>query len=376
MTVLLEWRDKIKKIYARYAVFVLPIVKFLISFIVINTVNVRLGYMGKLDNIAIVLIVSLVCSLLPFGFLVFFGALFSLLHMYQLSLEVAILGVCLYLILYLLFFRFCGKDALVIALTPILFLMKIPYVLPVLLGLVSVPVVAISLGCGVIIYYFLETVIAVGPTVRTMAETEASAKIKLVIDTFIGNKTMLVIIAAFAVTVIVVYLLRRLSVEYSWTIAMIAGAVVDVVILLVGDLLYDINISVMQIILCGILAVGLGKILEFFRFCVDYSRAEKLQFEDDEYYYYVKAIPKMIVAAPEKSVKKINTQTRAHSETPRNVVTERTARRPVQEGASEELRRKPENSLGSRSMTISSTDEDEDYIEFEDELADDFEDLF
>ncbi len=31
-----------------------------------------------------------------------------------------------------------------------------------------------------------------------------------------------------------------------------------------------------------------------------------LQFEDDEYYYYVKAIPKVAVTTPEKTVKKIN----------------------------------------------------------------------
>ena len=103
MTGLLEMRDKIKKLYARYAVFIIPVMKFLIAFIVINTINVRLGYMGKLDNLAIVLIVALVCSVLPDGFLVFFGALFSLLHMYQLSLEVMILGVFLYVILYLMF---------------------------------------------------------------------------------------------------------------------------------------------------------------------------------------------------------------------------------------------------------------------------------
>ena len=58
-------------------------------------------------------------------------------------------------------------------------------------------------------------------------------------------------------------------------------------------------------------AVGsciLGLILEFFVLGVDYSRSENLQFEDDEYYYYVKAVPKMTVAAPEKRVKRITTQ--------------------------------------------------------------------
>ena len=50
----------------------------------------------------------------------------------------------------------------------------------------------------------------------------------------------------------------------------------------------------------------MGLILELFFFAVDYAKSENLQFEDDEYYYYVKAIPKLSVASPEKTVKKIN----------------------------------------------------------------------
>ena len=46
--------------------------------------------------------------------------------------------------------------------------------------------------------------------------------------------------------------------------------------------------------------------LELFLFSVDYARSERLQFEDDEYYYYVKAIPKVAMTTPEKTVKKIN----------------------------------------------------------------------
>lgn len=45
-----------------------------------------------------------------------------------------------------------------------------------------------------------------------------------------------------------------------------------------------------------------------FQFNLDYARTEKVQFEDDEYYYYVKAVPKMAVAVPEKRVKRITTQ--------------------------------------------------------------------
>ena len=56
---------------------------------------------------------------------------------------------------------------------------------------------------------------------------------------------------------------------------------------------------------------------------MDYSRIENVQFEDDEYYYYVKAIPKMTVAAPTKTVKRINVQ-RERAAEGRSVVTERT----------------------------------------------------
>ena len=38
----------------------------------------------------------------------------------------------------------------------------------------------------------------------------------------------------------------------------------------------------------------------------DYTRTERLEYEDDDYYYYVKAVPKALVATSERSIKKIN----------------------------------------------------------------------
>ena len=64
------------------------------------------------------------------------------------------------------------------------------------------------------------------------------------------------------------------------------------------------------------MAVAAGLIAEFFFLSVDYSRTETLQFEDDEYYYYVKAVPKVGVTLPEKQVKHI---TEPHEEQPKEV---------------------------------------------------------
>ncbi|MBO4980514.1 MAG: hypothetical protein J6C84_01260 [Lachnospiraceae bacterium] len=308
MTTLLEFREKVKLIYSRNEAYIQPVLKFLLAFIILNAINGQMGYMTVLDNLAVVLVAALTCSFLPVGGILFFATVFSVLHMYALSLEVALVGICIFLLMYLLYFRFSPKDSLVVVLTPLLFVFKIPYVMPVAMGLLGSPASAVSVSCGVVIYFLIAAVAGNATTISTLGSEEAAGKIRLLIDGILGNKQMVVMVAAFAITVVVVYLIRRMSVDHSWTIAMMAGAMADLVILLLGDLLYDTNISVAGAILGAVIAVAAGKIIEFFRFCVDYTRTEKVQFEDDEYYYYVKAVPKMTVTAQTKTVKKINTQ--------------------------------------------------------------------
>ena len=43
-------------------------------------------------------------------------------------------------------------------------------------------------------------------------------------------------------------------------------------------------------------------LLQFLFFNLDYSRTERLQFEDDEYFYYVKAVPKAVVSGTDKKI--------------------------------------------------------------------------
>ena len=349
MTGLLEFREKIKLIYSKNEVFILPIIKFLLAFFTLSVINGQMGYMTKLDNMAIVLIVSLLCSFMPTGFIVIFAALFSLVHMYALSLEAAMVGLVVYMLLFLLFARFTPKDSLAIVLTPILCSLKVPYLMPIAMGLVGTPASAVSVGCGVVVYYLIQTVILNAPNINTMEAAETTAKLRLLIDGILGNKEMMVMIAAFAITVVVVYLIRRMSIDYSWTIAIIAGVMTNLVILLVGDLIYDTNMSVVNAIIGSVVAIVVGKVIEFFRFCVDYSRTEKVQFEDDEYYYYVKAVPKMTVAAPTKTVKKINTQSRSAVSSGRSV--QSTGSRSVQ-GTSA---RTAQGSASGRSVTTERT---------------------
>ena len=306
MTTLLVAKQMLMTIYSKYEVYITPLLKFLLSLITLCLINSRLGYMDTLNRMTVVLIVALMCSFMPMNFIVLMGAVFVLLHLYTFSMECAAVIGAGFLLLFLLYLRFSPKDTVVVVLLPLCFLLRIPYVIPISMGLIGAPTSAVAVACGVIVYYMLHYVTQNATVIAAMADEETAAKFKFIIDGLIKNREMVVTIAAFAMTVIVVYLLRRLSIDYAWTIAMTAGAVVNIMVLLVGDLIFEINQPLLGVILGTIVSFLLVLVLQFFVFYVDYSRTEKVQFEDDEYYYYVKAVPKVTVAKPEKKVKQIN----------------------------------------------------------------------
>ncbi len=74
---------------------------------------------------------------------------------------------------------------------------------------------------------------------------------------------------------------------------MIVGALTGILVILVGDVMYKTDISIFGLIFGTIIACGVVRVIQFLIFDVDYSRTEKVQFEDDDYYYYVKAVPKI-----------------------------------------------------------------------------------
>lgn len=311
MTNLLVLREQLKKFYGKYDIYITPVYKFLLAFISFTMINQTIGYMSALNSIAVVLVLALLCSFLPMNLTVVMAAAVALAHLYAFSLECAVVALAVFLLMFILYFRFSPKDTLVVLLTPLCFLLKIPYAVPLAMGLVGTPVSVVSVACGVIVYYVIHYMNESASVLNAFDAEGVVEKFRYIIDGIIGNKTMLVMLAAFTVTIVVVYFIRRLSVDYSWTIAMITGALLDILIVLFGDLIYSTNVSILGLILGSIVSVFLVKVLEFFVFNVDYSRTELAQFEDDEYYYYVKAVPKNTVAAPEKRVKTIRVPEKA-----------------------------------------------------------------
>ncbi|MBO4310290.1 MAG: hypothetical protein J5856_04370 [Lachnospiraceae bacterium] len=293
MTKLREIRLQVVTFISKFEAYLVPAGKFITAMIVFCIINAKFGYMTKIAKFPIALILGLFCSFMPMTMIIIIAALLTLLHAYALSIEFAIVLAVVYMIMFLMFFRFSPKDSFAVIITPICFLLKIPYVVPMSFGLVGSAGSSVSVACGAIVYYVLKYMVKASEAIAESGEDDHLTILRAILEGLIKYKEMIICAGAFALVVLVVYLVRRMSINYAWTIAMIIGALTGILTILVGDVMYKTDISIVGLLFGTILACGVVKIIQFILFDVDYSKTEKVQFEDDDYYYYVKAVPKI-----------------------------------------------------------------------------------
>ena len=104
MTTLLVAKQYIRSFINKYEVYLKPLMKLILAITSLMMINGKIGYMHRLDDISIVLIVALMCSFMPMNFIIFVAAVFTVLHMYALSLECAAVALVLFLVMFLLYF--------------------------------------------------------------------------------------------------------------------------------------------------------------------------------------------------------------------------------------------------------------------------------
>ncbi|MDD3137484.1 MAG: hypothetical protein PHX08_00715 [Lachnospiraceae bacterium] len=306
MSNLFVWKEQLQTIYARQAKYIDKSLQFILGLFVFGFINVNIGYMKTASQPIATVALALICALLPLILMVILAATLILLHLYTLAMPIAIVVGAIFVLMFIFYFRLTPKKAIILLLTPLAFALKVPYVIPIAYGLVGTPIYAIPIACGTMVYYILAYVKTSATTITSSSVDGMIGKITVFAKQIFQNKEMFIIIIAFVLCLLTVYAIHKLSVDHAWTIAIASGAMVNIIAIIAGNSTFDIKTAYGALIFGNILAVVIALVLEFFVFTVDYSRTEHLEFEDDEYYYYVKAIPKISVAAPEKMVKRIN----------------------------------------------------------------------
>ncbi len=299
-------REKIQELYAKNSRIIDKMIQFIIALAVFYLINTNVGFMKIAATPAVMLALAVICTFFPMTMTVIAAGILILAHMYTVSLAALGVTALVFLVIYIFYFRLTPKMPMVVLLVPIAFVFKVPYIIPVAYALIAGPSVIIAISSGTIVYYMMEYVKKAAAGMKGKDAAGLMEQVSAYVKQVFQNKELWVVLAAFVISFLVVYTIRRQSVNHAWKIAAVMGAVVNAVVITAGDMALGIETSFGPLVTGNVAAIVIGLVLELFFFAVDYGRSENLQYEDDEYYYYVKAVPKLSVATPEKTVKKIN----------------------------------------------------------------------
>lgn len=307
LTAVLAFKEKLMSFYAKAGIYVNYVMKFIMAFVSFLLIGRFIGTNELLSSPVICFAAGLICAFVPVNVTVLCATVLTVVQLFGMSIELALVATLVMLIVYLLYFRFAPSTGFLMIITPLLFCMKIPYVVPVIAALTVGITGIIPVICGTFIYYLIDFAHHYSTAIATLDADSALQNITFIFNNVINNKELIIIVVSFSIAIMMIYMIRRLSVNYSWLIAIIAGSVTDAIVIIVSFSLLMVDFSISGLIGGTVLAILTGLVMHLFIFSVDYSSTEYVQFEDNDYYYYVKAVPKISVSGRNVTVKKINT---------------------------------------------------------------------
>lgn len=308
MSNLLVLRERLKKLYAAYSIYFLKVLQFLLGLILFGAINSNVGFMKLASSLFCTVGLAVICTFLPMIVMVLAATVLILVHFYALSMPIAVVSLVIFLIMYIFYFRFTPDKAWLVLIPALAFGLRIPFAVPVIFGLLGSPVWIVPAACGTIAYYMVHFVKASSAALQSAGAESMYESLMSFTRQVIASREMWLMVMTIVIATLVVNAVRTRPADHAWKIASAAGAVVCIIVASAGNIALNLNYSYVTIIVSAVLGIIAGLFLEIMFFSVDYSRTEHIQFEDDEYYYYVKAVPKIGVPVPEKKVKHITGQ--------------------------------------------------------------------
>ncbi len=305
MNTILVWREKVQKLYADYSLYITIMARLLLGGLVFGLINSKIGYMKSVSSIVCTAGLTVVCAFLPVIVMVLAAAGLVLLHFCGLSMGVALVSAVLFVLMYIFYLQFSTRQSWLILITAVAFALKIPLVIPVAVGLLGGFASLAPIVCGTMAYYVIHSVRVSSGTFKNEELSKILDVVTATAKQLLGNKEMWLMVAVIVGCTLLVYGIRTRSVNHAWKIASGVGAAAGLVLGLVGNIVLSVDLSLVSLIVGTALAIGFGLLAEILFLSVDYTRTEYVEFEDDEYHYFVKAVPKIGVAVPEKNVKHI-----------------------------------------------------------------------
>lgn len=314
MSTLLEIKELIKSIYIKFERIIVPVAKFLLALYILSKFSGFLdnfdtsGKLSILDKGIVRMAMAAIVAFVPATWFVLLMMVMTCARLFFVSIESTIIVFCVLMVIYLMFVRLFPKNAYLVILVPLLMNLNLIYILPIFVGLVIGPATIVPVSVGIVLYFlaaYLPGLLEIRAADLVEIPNALIEMYRYLMGVATADKGMMLMIGVFAAVIVVTYFVGRLEMDYIHYIAIVAGALTNIFGFMIGNIVLNAGVGMGSVFFGTIVAAIIVGVMQFFRFTLDYQKAEKQQFEDDDYFYYVKAVPKIKIAKSKREVKTI-----------------------------------------------------------------------
>lgn len=292
MQIMLEIKDALEAFYEKNDLWIQPVLKGLLCFLCCFTALQRIGAGGLLRFQFFALGMSILSAILPLSIMPLWPVALILLYLYTHSLVLFLVAFLVFLMTALMNAMLHGSHSGLILFIPLCFYLRIPFFAPVIaaytFGLTALAPVAL----GSFLYIFYEYLcqnltMDTGTELTAMAESISGLFLRL-----LSMRSSVLILLAMVLSFFLLVTLQSLNFRYARELGTVLGPIAAFSALLLWLKQPIPGYSSGGMAAALMLSLVLSLLYGFLFLAADYRSTEKVQFEDEDYFYYVKAIPK------------------------------------------------------------------------------------
>ena len=315
------------------------LVKFAAFFLLFKTITEMSFFQqtGLFNSVTIQLILAAVASVLPNRTGILIALCIVIYNVYQTSVVGAVIVGLMLLLLYVITSNLFPEYTYLLAVVPVCIHFHIYLAVPLFAGMFIGFAAIVPVVMGVLMY----GVIGIVPAFLNLQMDGALDQIpKLITDatssgvsTLASNDELKYLIILSAAVTILISLLKLLRFNYSRYVAIGVSAIFGIVYMILGIQKGQIQALPSQAIIWAIITLAALVFLEFMKVSANYKEARSLEFEDEDYLYQVRMIPKNGIfgsrvkeMTPEQeAIRDVTKPGKKKPEEPANTVTEAAA---------------------------------------------------
>ncbi|MCL2420651.1 MAG: hypothetical protein FWD03_02230 [Defluviitaleaceae bacterium] len=315
-------REGIIKYYKKFEPVITVLLRFVLGFYIFSLIHeigfIRPELVGYYNQLPLTILLGIAFAVLPLSLAYLLMIVDITIH-YSYNIEVAAV-IFVFLICVLLFYaRMAAKESILIVLTVLAFRFNMQFLIPIIAGLYFSATAIVPISIGIFIASFSAEIAPIIATTSSTvtADLELADMITELPDAFgdiysafvnaLANTREDWIFMAFIFTmaVLLVYVVSRMAIDFAKEIAIAFGCAVIIFGYILGNLVGAVNVELSHVIMWTLIGGLIAEFIRLFDPVLDYQRAESVQFEDDNSYYYVRVVPKIRLTRPKRIVRRI-----------------------------------------------------------------------